>query len=479
MAIFFIKSRDWQVAGNQNSVCTQLVHRNSLKTPIKISGHLKKSESDCFKFRVTSNSSLKLNTNIKTILEAPNGTREVISGERTQKTQPGEYKIILLAQNSPTDYKLEVSLDNENSSVTPSSNSTTPSSNSTLSPMYRGKKNSVWETPSSSPDVYHTFVKPSTKLSYNINKQPPFRENKELQAIVEEVRQKIQNRGFSSADLSISLVDLSLRPCCRYASYKDQTPRFPASISKLFWIVAYYAQEKEKVITSGTIPESHLEKMINRSDNEISSDVLDVITETRSKQELPDSEFNDWHRKRLSVNDFFKDAGYKKINLSQKNFPIPKLDLMSPEGFDLKMRQKPGKIERNYVTTYDVARLLYEIEKQQAVSREHSEKIKGFMKRNLDLNYWKKIQYNSVQGFFPEKLPLDAQVFSKVGWYSGSRQDAAIIYSPDRNSRYILVIFGNNKKYAEDEEIFPVLSQLVYDKMLDRSRGGGSSLLRN
>ncbi len=85
MAIFFIKSRDWQVAGNQNLVCTQLVHRNSLKTPIKISGHLKKSESDCFKFRVTSNSSLKLNTNIKTILEAPNGTREVISGERTQK----------------------------------------------------------------------------------------------------------------------------------------------------------------------------------------------------------------------------------------------------------------------------------------------------------------------------------------------------------------------------------------------------------
>ena len=96
------------------------------------------------------------------------------------------------------------------------------------------------------------------------------------------------------------------------------------------------------------------------------------------------------------------------------------------------------------------------------------------MERNLALNYWKKIQYNSVEGFFPEKLPLYAQVFSKVGWYSGSRQDAAIIYSPDRNSRYILVIFGNNKKYAEDKEIFPDISLLVYDKMLDRSRGGGS-----
>ncbi|NEO54815.1 MAG: serine hydrolase [Okeania sp. SIO3B5] len=462
-----LKSSDRQVAGNQNSVCTQEDFLDLVQSSYLKYGYLKKSESHCFKFQVTANSSLKLNTSIKTILKAPNSTRDVvIHGERKQNlTQPGEYTIILSAQNSPTDYQLEVSLDNEMSLLTPSSNSTLP-------PGYSGQENSIYRPPLSSPDVPSTSVQFPTKLSYNVNRQPPFisYRNQELQAIVEEVIQEVEKRGFSSTDLSISLIDLSQDTCCLYAYYQDKMPRFPASISKLFWIVAYYAQEKKGVIAPGTIPEAHLEKMINKSDNQIASDVLDVITNTRSDKKLPDSEFNDWHNKRLSVNNFFKSAGYQNINLSQKNFPIPKFDLMSPQGFDLKMRQKPNKIERNYVTTYDVARLLYEIEYTKAVSPEHSQKIKSFMKRNLDRNYWENTEYNSVQGFFPELLPEDAQVFSKVGWYSGSRQDAAIIHSPDRTSNYILVIFGNNKKYAEDEKIFPDISRLVYDRMMDRGR---------
>ncbi|HLO47596.1 MAG TPA: serine hydrolase, partial [Kamptonema sp.] len=194
----------------------------------------------------------------------------------------------------------------------------------------------------------------------------------------------------------------------------------------------------------------------------------DTITATESGAELTKEELKTWIDKRSWVNRFFESAGYRDINVSQKNFPIPYLKLERPDqGRDLQIRGKDAVPIRNYLTTFDVARLLYEIDSGQAVSKEYSKKMKNLLRRELNPDVWKKKEYNSIAGFFAESLPQDSYVFSKVGWTFESRQDAAIIESPDGKVRYILVIFADNQGFADDWKIFPNISRMVYERMVN------------
>ena len=75
-------------------------------------------------------------------------------------------------------------------------------------------------------------------------------------------------------------------------------------------------------------------------------------------------------------------------------------------------------------------------------------------------------QYDSIQGFLGEGLDSsDVQLFSKPGWTGDSRQDAAIIYSHDGKRRYLLVVMGDDPKFAQDWKIFPRISQLIYSQI--------------
>ncbi|MGL4500547.1 MAG: serine hydrolase, partial [Planktothrix sp.] len=301
---------------------------------------------------------------------------------------------------------------------------------------------------------------------YNVKTQPPFYPDKKLQSIVNEIVAHVNQLNLPSHKLSISLIDLSDNKCCKSASYNEKEPRFPASITKLFWMVALYGQYQQKGLPLNSISDSQIYKMIQSSDNEPASRLLDIITGTNSGPNLGASDLELWVEKRNNLNDFFNKAGYRNININQKNFPVPYLNMLEgPEGRDLQMRGKSTQPIRNSLTTYDVARLLYEIEMQKSVSREYSTQMKDYLTRDLRPEAWKPILYNSIQGFLGEYLPVNVKFASKVGWTSQSRQDAAIIESPDGKNRYILVIFGDDESYAQNWTIFPEISLKIYKAM--------------
>jgi hypothetical protein len=463
-------------AAPQNStdfLCTSNTKINLDKSPELMSGELDLSESHCFSVYGEANSTLSINSDILAILEYPDSRIVKINGQYSELlTQSGEYKVILTSKQERNNYQIQIKVEGQPyAKLSENSNPKTQIKDSTRgfdlisNPGGSGTKKD--EAPSSSIDSelrQVSYGRPQ-ELSYNVLRQPPFYGESYLQNIVDDALRLVESKGLSTQTLSISLVDLSPSSCCNYGGYQDAISRFPASVAKLFWIVAYYAQEKSGIIRSEQVSSSDLYKMVGESDNEPASDVVDTITQTQSSGFLSDSELQSWLFKRQWINRFFANSGYQDINVSQKNFPIPKLGITEPQGADLQIRGEGGNSIRNHVTTYDVARLLFEIETGQAVSSEYSQRIKGFMKRNLDPGYWRNIEYNSVEGFLPEFLPSNAQVFSKVGWYSGSRQDAAIIYSPDGQTRYILVVFGEDENYAKDWKIFSEISKLVYDRM--------------
>jgi len=320
---------------------------------------------------------------------------------------------------------------------------------------------------SSSESQARSGMYPPPDLTYNVSTLPPFTQSSALQGVVDEVIETIKNENLPSQSLSVSLINLKGKKCCEYAAYSDRTPRFPASVSKLFWLVVLQAQIEKGVIPKDIISSQELYKMIQKSDNEPTSRVVDQITMTESGQSLNSEFIGIWEAKRKWINHFFEAANYHNLNLSQKNFPVPFLHLKEPEGRDLQIRGEQAKPIRNSLTTYDTARLIYEINAEQSVSQESSRKIKALLRRDLRPKAWKSEEYNSIEGFLGESLPVETYFASKVGWTSGSRQEVALVRSADGRAEYILVVFGDDRAYADNWEIFPKISRLVYNRILN------------
>jgi hypothetical protein len=307
-----------------------------------------------------------------------------------------------------------------------------------------------------------------TAPMYNMRSPPSLQQNDELQNIVERITQTIASKGLPTEHLSISLIDLSTTNYNQYGAFQDKAPRFPASVSKLFWLVAYLSYSEHGLLSKDSLPEDSLYKLAHKSDNESASRILDLITDTESGDILREEDFGIWDNKRKSVNHFFEEAGYQSLNVSQKNFPVPYLGLQEPTGRDLQMRGKGTAPLRNFMTTYDAVRLMYEIATEKAVSAEASLSIQSLLTHDLNPSSWKQEPYNSIEGFLGEGLPSDTKFVTKVGWTSSSRQEVAFVTSADGQTRYILSIMGDDSTYSDDWKVFPEVSRIIFDEMVLR-----------
>lgn len=318
------------------------------------------------------------------------------------------------------------------------------------------------------PDDYNLENLPNkyASLVYNV-KSPEFKSNENLDNIVNQIVNYVENKGLPSDKLSVSLLQINQPEFPTYSGYLSKEPRFTASVVKLFWMVYLYGNYNSNQLQQGIISDKDVKKMIQDSDNESSSVIVDKISGTESGKSLSDEELQDWLQKRLAMNLFFQDAGYYIINISQKVFPTSYKKNDGPVGRDLQIRRSETNPIRNYTTSYDVARLLYEIYTEKSISKQYSRKMKKLMKRDLAPAAWKNKQFNAIEGFLGQGLPENVEFYSKMGWNSKTRNDAAIIISPDGKCKYILVVFGDDPSFFQDKTLFPEISRLVYEKMLN------------
>ncbi|NCO75438.1 MAG: serine hydrolase [Cyanobacteria bacterium] len=279
-----------------------------------------------------------------------------------------------------------------------------------------------------------------------------------------------KQRNLPLEKLSFSLIDLSPDSCplvngkqafC-YISYQDNIPRYPASIVKLFWLVIAYNQNPNPDAEM----RKQLIKMIVDSDNEAASIIVDNITKTKSsKEKLSPDKLTTFQDNREYLNKWFNSFNYKNINISQKTFPIPYLQMDMPEGADLQLRHLNGEEKpiRNYLTSQNVALLLYQIYNQQFPQ---SPQMLALLKRDLNPSAWQDIPFNAIKGFLGEGIPnKNVEFYSKMGWTFNNRNDSAIIITPDGKTRYILVILGDDSAYYKDVEFLPMVSKMVYQEM--------------
>ncbi|MFN6568023.1 serine hydrolase [Dendronalium sp. ChiSLP03b] len=307
----------------------------------------------------------------------------------------------------------------------------------------------------------------NSELVYNPQTAPNFQKSPALQSIVDEIVSLAISKGLPKKPLSITLIDT--KNGGTYGAYQQDAPRFPASVVKMFWMVYLYAQIKNRILNEADFT-PQLNEMIKRSDNNAASDIIDAMTKTESGKNLDEKDYESWLKNRKTINVFFQNAGYKKININQKTYPITDKKIYEPQGFDLKMRGDPKNPIRNKITTQQAARLLYEIYEGQAISSDYSQRMFTWLSIDSATRIEKRErqnpdEFNPVRGYFSESLPEDVNFGGKAGWTSTSRQEAAYIQTKDGKAAYILVVFAEDRAYASDKKIFPEMSRLVFERM--------------
>lgn len=239
-------------------------------------------------------------------------------------------------------------------------------------------------------------------------------------------------------------------------SYRGVERIYPASIVKLFYLVAIEEWLEGKMIPDSMELKRAIEDMIRESSNDATSLIVDTLTGTTSGPELSPGPFQTWQNQRNLVNRYYRSLGWEElenININQKTW------------CDSALRTRTGIFRRNDGKSQYVnhrcggTRLLHSMIGGIAVSSERSQYMMGLLKRNLDPKYPSKTEEeNQITGFIGEGLPLNAQLWSKAGWTSQVRHDAAYIEIPDQ-SPYLLVIFTEGKENSQNKRIIPYISQ--------------------
>jgi beta-lactamase class A len=280
-----------------------------------------------------------------------------------------------------------------------------------------------------------------------------------LQALVNDAAEttlkKFAAQKLEEKNLSITLIDLRDAQRPEMASFRGDERIYPASVVKLFFLVAAHRWLEDRKIEDTDELRRAIRDMIVDSSNEATHYVVDVVTHTTGGYELPAKEMNEWQDKRNAVNRYFLSLGYTNINVNQKTHCE---DAYGRE----KVSRGPKGENRNKLTTDATARLLMEIATAKAVTPGRSLQMMELLKRDMA----KKTSDTDSQdtGFTGPALPPGTKYWAKAGWTSTTRHDAAYIELPT-GEKFVLVTFTTD--HANNRDIIPSVARVIVNGIRD------------
>ena len=255
--------------------------------------------------------------------------------------------------------------------------------------------------------------------------------------------------------LAITLVDLTDPAAIAFGSYHGDAQIYPASVIKLFYLAAAHRWMEDGKLQDSEELRRAMRDMIVQSYNEATGYVVDVLTGTTSGPELADDPLDEWWEKRNAVQRYFAGLGFPGITVNRKPW------CEGPYGREVQA-MKRFLPKSNQLTTDTTARLLFEIVTSRCVSAERSQQMMELLKR--DPYAGTRDNDDQAHGFTGLAI-LNPRVegvrlWSKAGWTSQTRHDAAYLELPD-NRKFILVVFTTG--HASEREIIPSVCRTVLD----------------
>ncbi|HEX6097057.1 MAG TPA: serine hydrolase [Thermoanaerobaculia bacterium] len=247
---------------------------------------------------------------------------------------------------------------------------------------------------------------------------------------------------LKAEDLAISLVDVTNPAVISRADYRGDERFYPASVIKLFFMADVYLTRKQWV---GDVDRA-LKEMMVVSDNDATAYLVDLLADTVPGPPLEGRALRRYIEKRREINRRFQKLGYAD-NVSAMMKPWS----FGPYGVD---RQVLGekRVNRNMLTANATASLLLWIQRQRSPFAPDMMKL---LERPLAPL---REEENQVKEFIGAALPEGARLWSKAGWTSEVRHDAAYVELPG-GRKLVLVIF--TRGIAEDVTLIPAIAKNV------------------
>jgi beta-lactamase class A len=270
-----------------------------------------------------------------------------------------------------------------------------------------------------------------------------------LDSAVQTTLQKFAAKNLKTNEIAVTLVDLRDAEKPVQASYRGNEQIYPASVIKLFYLVAAHRWMEDGRLVDTPELRRAMRDMIVDSYNEATGLVVDSLTDTTSGPEMSDADIKIWWDKRNAVNRYFTSLGFTNINVNKKPWgegpygrETQAIKLFSPK--------------RNWLTTDATARLLSEIATHKIVSAKRCDEMLELLHR--DPFSKETSAEGQARGFTGKALSPGAKLWSKAGWTSETRHDAAYIELPT-GEKFVLVTFTVN--HANEHEIIPTVARAV------------------
>jgi len=129
--------------------------------------------------------------------------------------------------------------------------------------------------------------------------------------------EQFKEKGLKEENLSITLIDLRDSQHPTQASFRGNERTYPASVVKLFYLVAAHRALEDKRAEDTPELRRALRNMIVDSSNEATQYIVDVLTHTTGGYELPAKEMAEWQYQRNAVNRYYAALGYPNITVNQ------------------------------------------------------------------------------------------------------------------------------------------------------------------
>jgi hypothetical protein len=242
------------------------------------------------------------------------------------------------------------------------------------------------------------------------------------------------------------------------AGWAGERLRYPASVVKLVYLVAAETWLQRQLIDDDPELRRALADMVRDSGNEATGLVVDLLSGTTSGPSLPPERYQAWCRQRRLVNDWLSRLGWSEaegVNACQKTWAE------GPYGREREF-YGPGLENRNRLSTDFTARLLHGVVAGALVSPPACRRMVDLLRRSLDPAALAADPENQVDGFLGGGLPEGARLWSKAGWMSQARHDAAYM-EVDGRQPMLLVVFSEGEVCSADQILLPSITAALLD----------------
>jgi beta-lactamase class A len=219
---------------------------------------------------------------------------------------------------------------------------------------------------------------------------------------------------------------------------------------KLFDLAATHRWLEDRKFDDTPEVRRAMNDMIVDSSNDATHYLIDLLTGTTSGPELPRAEIEKWFEQRNAVTRYFTGLGYTGVIAHKK-----------PWGDGPYGREKQAislfDPKRNMLTTDATARLFTEIVTGQCVTSARSAEMMQLLSRDPAT---KDSDPDNQAKFTGPALPPGAKLWSKAGWTSQTRHDAAYLELPN-GKKLIVVIFTTD--HATERAIIHTAARVIVE----------------